>query len=287
MKLTYVFPVTNQKYDLETFFSNFSKEKIFKNHKSWELFFVVDSTNNTCKESAYKLAKTKENIKVIELDKKFNYGSGFKACVPYITGDVTLLGDLEYPNNAQVFEQMLEKQKEGANIVHVKKQQSKVKAFFAKCAAKVYNLFVRLFTGRHDAMALTSIQLLDKLVIDVLSTLPDKSNYLRNCTGLEGVNVETVYIEQDATHYKLDYFVKTNSVVFAIVMSVIAVLGILGLVLVNTIGTKNTIILNVILIFVLLVSIAAILITLNKHVLDVRNDNLKKELKIVKSVNVK
>ncbi len=286
MKLTYVFPITNQKYDLETFFKNFSQEKFFKKYKSWELFFVVDSHNETCKASVEKLAKTNKNIKVIELDKKFNYGTGFKACVPYISGDVTLLGDLEYPNNAQLFEQMIEKYEKGANIVHVKKARKGAKAFFGRLAGSTYNLFVKMFTGRKDALAVTSLQLLDRLVIDVLSTLPDKSNYLRNCVGLEGITTDVVEIDEKDPCYKVDYFVRTTSSLLALVMSIVTVFSMLLLILTNTVGTKNILALNVILIFTTLVSFVAVLITINKHILDVRNDKLRSQHNISKSVNI-
>lgn len=287
MKVSYVFPVTNQKYDLETFFKNFSKDKFFKKYKSWELFFVVDSNSAIVKESALKLAKQNENIKVVELEKKFNYGAGFKACVPYIKGDVTLLGDLEVPNLPEIFTEMMQKYKDGANIVHAKKQYTGFKAFCKKISHGFYNAFVRMFTGRHDAVALTSVQLLDSLVVDVLRTLPDKSNYLRNCVGLEGVVTDTVYVDPKTPHYKLDYMVRTTSLVMSIVMTVATVLSALALVLVNTIGNRNLLALNIILIFVLLVSVASILITVNKHLLDVRNDNLKQQNSVVKCVNVK
>lgn len=286
MKVTYVFPVTNQKYDLETFFKKFSSEKFFKKYKNWDLFFVVDANNSVCRESAFKLATKNTNIKVVELEKKFNYGAGFKACVPYINSDVTLLGDLEISNNAELFEKMMLKYKEGANIVHVKLQRSGASAFFERTRHTFYNMFVKMFTGHHDAMALTSIQLLDSLVIDVLSTLPDKSNYLRNCVGLEGIVTETIYIDAKTPHYKLDYVVKSTSMILCTIMSVITILSVLGLVLINTIGTKNLLALNIILIFVLLISIMTIMITVNKHILDVRNDNLKLKNSLIKCVNV-
>ena len=98
--------------------------------------------------------------------------------MPYISGDVALLGDTTTEKLDLIFEKMLAKQEKGANIVHVKKKHSKFKEFFKNCANAFYNFLVKLFTGKKDSGCVTSIVLLDKLVVDVLSVLPDKSNFL-------------------------------------------------------------------------------------------------------------
>ncbi len=288
MKVSYVFPVVSLNTDIKAFYTDFTKTKFFKKYKEdYELFFIVDKANEEGKKVIKSLIKTDKSIKLLELEKVFNYGTAFKFCVPYIKGDVTLLGDIAYSDNAAVFEEMMAKHKEGANIVHVKEKKYGFKAFWDKCCEKVYNMFVRLFTGKEDDRGLLSISLLDSFVIDVLSELPEKSNFLRNCRDLSGVNIDSIEIEPAGSKYKPDFYVKTFSLVASIVMAVVFILSIGAMVAINVVKPGSLIYLNIILIFIMLISLLSIFIMLNKHVLDVRNDNFHSANSIVGKTNIK
>lgn len=288
MKLTYVFPVIGLKTDIKTFFNELSKTKFFKKYEEdYELFFVADSANKDVIASAKSMIKTNKSIKLLELENVFNYGVAVRYCVPYIKGDVTLLGDVSYDDNATVFEDMMQKHKEGANIVHVKEKKYGFKAFVDKCFGAVYNMFTKLFTSKEDDRGLLSIGLLDKLVTDVLGELPEKSNFLRNCKSLEGVEVASVEIEPTPKKYKPDYFMSTPSLISSIVMFAIFVLSIGSIVVVNVVKAKELLFINLILIFVLFVSLLSIFILINKHILDIRNDNYAGKNSVVGKFNIK
>jgi hypothetical protein len=288
MKISYVFPITSLKTDVKAFFEEFSKTKFFKKYKEdYELFFVVDKENPDAIKATKALIKNNKSIKLLELENIFNYGTAFKLCVPYIKGEVVLLGDVKYPDNAKVFEDMMIKHKEGADIVHVKERKQGFGAFVDKCCDKVYNMFVKMFTGKEDHRGLLSIGLLDDLVIDVLSELPEKANFLRNCKSLEGVVIDSVEIEPAAHKYKVDYAVKTFSLVASLVMAIVFIVSIGAIVAVNLIKPDSLIFINIVLAFLMVISLFSIFIMINKHILDVRNDNTSSKNAIVGKTNIK
>ena len=288
MKISYVFPVISLTADIKGFFENFSKTKFFNKYKDdYEMFFIMDKANEQGIKIVKSMIKTNKSIKLLELEKVFNYGAAFRFCVPYIKGDVTLLGDIMYESNDVVFEEMMVKHKAGANIVHVKEKKYGFKAFVDKCFEKVYNLFVRLFTGKEDDRGLLSMGLLDSFVIDVLSELPEKSNFLKNCRDIDGVVIDSIEIEPTENKHKPDFFVKTFSLIASIVMASVFVLSIGAMIAVNAVKPNTLIALNIILIFVMLISLLSIFIMLNKHILDVRNDNYSYNNSIVGKTNIK
>ncbi len=288
MKLTYVFPVMGLKTDVKAFYKEFSKTKFFKKYEeSYELFFVADSKNKDVITAVKGMIKTNKSIKLLELEDVFNYGVAFSYCVPYIKGDVTLLGDIAYDDNATVFEEMMSKHKEGANIVHVKEKKYGFKAMIDKCFGSVYNVFTKLFTGKEDDRGLLSLGLLDKLVTDVLSELPEKSNFLRNCKSLEGIEITSIEIEPATSKYKPDYLIATPSLISSIIMLVAFILSIGAIVVVNIVKSEVILFLNIILIFVLFISLLSIFILLNKHILDIRNDNYSADNAVVGKFNIK
>ena len=288
MKISYVFPITSLKTDVKAFFEEFSKTKFFKKYKEdYELFFVVDKENPDAIKATKALIKNNKSIKLLELENIFNYGTAFKLCVPYIKGEVVLLGDVKYADNAKVFEDMMIKHKEGADVVHVREKKTGFKAFVDKCSDKVYNMFVKLFTGKEDHRGLLSIGLLDDLVIDVLSELPEKANFLRNCKSLEGVVIDSVEIEPAADKYKVDYAVKTFSLVASLVMSIVFILSVGAMVAINLIKPDSLVFVNIVLAFLMVISLFSIFIMINKHILDVRNDNTSSKNAIVGKTNIK
>ena len=105
MKVSYVFPVISLSADVKAFFEKLSQTNFFKKYqKDYELFFIVDKENEKNIKAIKNMIKTNKSIKLLELEKVFNYGTAFRFCVPYIKGDVTLLGDIRYEDNATVFE---------------------------------------------------------------------------------------------------------------------------------------------------------------------------------------
>ena len=288
MKISYVFPVIGLNTDVKTFFGEFSKTNFFKKYaEDYELFFVADRANEEVIAAVKKMIKTNKKIKLLELEKVFNYGMAFRYCVPYIKGDVTLLGDVAYSDNASVFEELMAKHAQGANVVHVKQKKYGFKAFIDKCFGAMYNFFTKLFTGKEDSRALISLGLCDKMVTDVLTELPEKSNFLRNCKNLDGVETECVEVEPDATLYKPDYMIFTPSLISTIVMFAVFVLSVGSLVAVNIVKAQSLLFINIVLIFVLFISLLSIFILLNKHVLDIRNDNYKSKNAIIGKYNIK
>ena len=124
-------------------------------------------------------------------------------------------------------------------------------------------------------------------VIDVLSELPEKSNFLRNCRSLEGVNIESIEIEPTANKHKPEFFVKTFSLIASIVMAIVFILSVGSIIVINAVKPNSLIALNIIVVFVMFVSLLSIFIMLNKHILDVRNDNYTTHNSIVGKTNIK
>ena len=278
MKVSYIFPVRNEK-PIKEFFTDFKTKSVYTKQKSKETFFVVEKSAEETIKYLNSLAIRDENIKVIITEKQVEATVALKLCMPYISGDVALLGDTTTEKLDLIFEKMLAKQEKGANIVQVKKKHSKFREFFKNCANAVYNFLVKLFTGKKDSGCVTSIVLLDKLVVDVLSVLPDKSNFLRISNNLEGINIKTVYIDNKMTVEKENLKKTTGALITTYVIAGIIGACLLSILFVNTFAKTNLLGFNLIMCGIIFIFLMSIIMSISKHILDVRTANYNKDIK--------
>lgn len=279
MKISYIFPVNEKEKPIKEFFSEFKKKSVYVSNKEKETFFVVSKKNEEDVKYLNSLAIRDENIKIILTDKTVDSSVALKLCLPYIKGDITLLGDTRTEKLDLIFEKMLKRSEKGANIVQVKKKAGKVKEFFKKGAQTVYNFLVKLFTGKKDSCCITSIVLLDKLVLDVLSVLEDKANFLRVCKELEGINIKTIYIDEKMATEKKDLKTITGALIATYIISGVVGALLLSILFVNIFAKINLLGFNLIICGIILVCLMCFAMSFCKHILNMRtaiyNDNTK------------
>ena len=194
-----------------------------------------------------------------------------------------MLGDCKIEKIDVVFNKCLEKQKQGANIVHVVKRFYKFKGFITNVLYGVYNFFVKIFTNKKDRLNLVSLGLIDKDVLDLLKELPRKRCFLKNTKNLFGFETRSIYIEGNTKTYRPNYKEKTTSIKITYTASIIFCLSLVLMVVLNCLLKIPTII-NVLLSFVILAGIILMAIFLPKHFFDVRNfpsKNVEYKIKII------
>jgi len=273
MKLSYIFPITKN-INLEQFLTDFKNSGFFKANKDYEFIFTLkkDDDNITYLKT---LINAENNVKAIVLDKEFTCGTGFRESLEYISGDAALLGDVNIDNNAQIFEQMLTEYNSGAGLVQVKKDSGPFADFFKRAGKACYNFFVKAYAGNTDYMGVPSLLLANRTVLEIFKALPEKANFLKNASYLEGIEIRTVFINQKTPVYKNNYKIKSGSLMIGLVSALVFVLALVALIVVNCFASGiNYAVFNIVMAFVLLLSVVFVFIGLTKHILDVRMDRL-------------
>lgn len=188
MKITFLFNILEEN-DLKTFFENFFKSKIYTSNECE--VFVYAKNNIEKKEYLLDLEKNK---KIVTNFEGLTLNASFVDVLKKMTGEVLLLGDNKIKNIDRVFEKEIEKYKEGADVIFVKKKESKIKGFFTKIFHFFYNLFCKIFVEKKDALNITTLGLYGKNVLDVLKSLEEQSLKTKNFDEFLGYNTQEIYI---------------------------------------------------------------------------------------------
>lgn len=270
MNIDCFFPVY-KKDDIKKYLTNFKASQFFKNNSNINLIFVCETSDeNNLKILKQEIKANKKSV-LLTLNKTFTYNDAFKYAIDYFNADVVMLGDTSVGKIDLVFEKCLDKYKKNASVVHIVKKQTKFKKFFQTIIHSIYNFFIKVFTDKTDRLNVISLGLIDKNVLDVLKTLPNKCCFLKNTKNLLGFETRTIYIPPKTETYKLNFKIKTSSLVTAIVSGVLNIAFIIMLIMLNCFVPNGRAIYNIIVALFIIFSLSIFTTTLPKHFFDIRN----------------
>ncbi len=276
MKITCLFPIFKND-NVQDFFIKFTKSKFFKSHKDISILVYVQDSNSKAVEFFYEFSKDKPYLNILLTNKNFTYNDAFYNSLKVLDCDILLLGDTKIQNVDLVFTKCLEKQKQGANIVHVQRKQNKFKTFFTRMFRGLYNFFVKLYTSNIDKCNITSLGLIDKDILDILKTLPNKCCFLKNTPVFKGFTTKTIFIDDNVKTYKNNYAYFSSALKIVTLFSSIFFVTLTTLILGNVFLSGDKSVFNIITILTLVISLIIIVFMLPKHFFDIRNSSILQE----------
>ena len=121
--------------------------------------------------------------------------------------------DVDLQDPVEAIPMMIEKWKEGYDIVHGKRQKRKGETFFKKFTSKLYLKFIRSISGLDIPQNVGEFKLLDRKVVEVIKSMPEQDRYLRGIAswvGFKQTEVEFVRNERVAgeTKYSVKKLIK-------------------------------------------------------------------------------
>lgn len=270
MKITVIFPIQKNNIKIEDCLAKL--QPFLKKHSETDTIFVVNENYDI---SATKKIKTAKTLVI----KKVTVNDAVEVALPYIKGEVLLIADTKI-DCCQIFEKMLEKHKQGYDIINSRRNTNGFCEFFNKFGRFVSNIFFKMYVDKQDFFANPTVQLLGKNVVDIMKEIPYRSGLLRNCNRLAGMKYSAIRIDEKTDRNK--YNIKTPS--FICFLVALGVLGatILSIILCNTLMAPN-ITANIILGFVGVICLVMIALSITRHMLNVRM--MTSDQKVLKKIN--
>jgi len=128
-------------------------------------------------------------------------------------GDAIVVIDADLQDPPEVILKMIEKWREGYEVVYGKRVKREGESFFKKFTASMYYKVLKSMTNIDIPIDVGDFRLIDKKVCDALSSLPEKNRYVRGLVswvGFKQTYVEFVRQKRFAgeTKYPLSKMVK-------------------------------------------------------------------------------
>jgi glycosyltransferase, family 2 len=181
--------------------------------EEFEMIFVNDGSRDATKEILKELAAKDSRVKVCSFSRNFGQQAALLCGFAEAKGDAVIAMDADLQDPPEVALQMIEKWKEGYDVVHGKRRKRKGETVFKKATAAFFYRFMRKITSLDMPADVGDFKLYDRKVVDAVLSLGEHDRLLRaqvTWVGFTQTIVEFDRPERVAgeTHYTLKKMVK-------------------------------------------------------------------------------
>jgi dolichol-phosphate mannosyltransferase len=189
------------------------KKVMDQSGESYELLFINDGSRDRSAEIIAGLAESDETVRLVDFSRNFGHQIAVTAGMDYAQGQAVVIIDADLQDPPEVIPRMLEKWREGYDVVYGKRIRRQGETAFKKVTAYLYYRFLNLLTNGNIPKDTGDFRLIDRKVCDAMKQLPEKNRFLRgmiNWVGFRQAAVEYVRDERWAgeTKYPLKKMLK-------------------------------------------------------------------------------
>lgn len=197
--LSIVVPVMNEEKNISVMVDRLS-ESLYKENILYEVIFVDDGSKDKSVISIKESSAKYPNVKGVSFSRNFGKEAAIMAGLKVATGDccVVMDGDLQHPITTVV--EMYRLWQDGFEIIEGIKNDRGKENFLHKIFAGLFYGLISKYI-EIDMKSSSDFKLLDRKVVDVLLSLPEKNRFFRALTYWVGYRSTNVYYQVEPRLY--------------------------------------------------------------------------------------
>ncbi len=196
MKYSIIIPVYNEELVVRETYSRL-KAVMDKADGSYELLFVNDGSQDKTIDILKELAVQDRHVKYLDFSRNFGHQIAITAGMDHATGSAIVVIDADLQDPPELILDMIEKWKEGYEIVYAKRTKRKGETFFKKQTAKIFYRLLRASTDIEIPLDTGDFRLLDRKVCDQLKGMKEQSRFVRGLVSWVGFKQTAIEYERD------------------------------------------------------------------------------------------
>ena len=198
MKISLIIPCFNEQETVEKFYNAAKPVLRSLTDMEHEMIFVDDGSRDKTGEILLKLAKEDKTVKVVRFSRNFGQQAamicGFEKC----GGDCAVELDCDLQDPVEMIPVMVEKWKQGYEVVHGRRVKRKGETPFKKISAYLFYKKLNKITSFQIPRNTGVFKLIDRKIIDIIVSLPEKNKYLPGLESWVGFKQTFVEYEREA-----------------------------------------------------------------------------------------
>ena len=202
--LSVIVPCFNEEENITPFLETILP--ILKKYQ-YEIIFIDDGSKDKTATLIKKNTANNKNVKLISFVRNFGHQMALTAGYEIARGDCVLTIDADLPDPPELIGEMINRWQEGFKIIYAKRA-GRDESWFKKTTA---DLFYRLINALSDTPIPPEVgdyRLLDRIVVDLLNQLPEKSRFLRGLVAWGGYKaIYITFTRKKRAHGKTHYTV--------------------------------------------------------------------------------
>lgn len=175
----------------------------------YEIIFVNDCSKDNTLEVIKQLSKKDSHVKYISFSRNFGHQIAVSAGLDMCKGKAVVIIDGDLQDPPELILEMYKKYQEGYKVVYAKRKSREGETWFKKITAKLFYRFLAAMTSIEIPVDVGDFRLIDKVIVNHLRNMPEKSKYIRGQISWIGYKQTFVEYHRDARLYgKTNYPLK-------------------------------------------------------------------------------
>jgi glycosyltransferase involved in cell wall biosynthesis len=195
VELSIIVPTYNEKENVEEFIRRIIPI-LSANTSSYEIIFAIDPSTDGTEKIIASLAQQNPNVKGLVFSRRFGQPTATLAGLEHCKGNSAIVMDVDLQDPPELIPEMLEKWREGFEVVCAKRRhrdgETLVKLVVSKVGYAVINRFGEVKIPRDTG----DFRLIDRKVIDQLKRFPEAHGFLRGLVALVGYKQTEVLFDR-------------------------------------------------------------------------------------------
>lgn len=207
VKYSFVIPAYNEETNIPVLYERICELEQL-NKENVEFIFINDGSKDNTLEVLEELSENDKRVKYINLTRNFGQQAALTAGYENASGDVIISLDCDLQDPPEIILEMIEKWKDGYDIVYARRKTRKDR-FFKKYTAIFYYKLLSKFSDVKIPRNVGDFRLINRRVLNALNRMPEKSKYIRGMVAWVGFKHTFVDFDRpERIHGETNYTLK-------------------------------------------------------------------------------
>jgi dolichol-phosphate mannosyltransferase len=173
----------------------------------YEIIFVNDGSTDKTSSLLEEFASKNKHIKVISFIRNFGHQMALMAGYDHAKGDAVITIDADLQDKPELIPELIDKWEQGYKVVYAKREE-RDDSYFKKQTASLFYQIINFLSDTPIPKDVGDYRLMDKQVVQFLTHLSERKDFLRGIVAWGGFKSTDVYFKRDkrttgTTHYPL------------------------------------------------------------------------------------
>lgn len=173
------------------------KKVMLDNDINYEFVFVNDGSQDHTMDILREIASKDHRTKVINFARNFGHQNAVTAGVDHANGDAIVIIDADLQDPPELIPDLIEKWKEGYEVVYAKRKARKGETFFKLLTAKYFYRFLNYMSDIEIPKDTGDFRLIDRQVAQVFKRMTERNRFIRGMISWIGFRQTYVEYERD------------------------------------------------------------------------------------------
>lgn len=181
--------------------------------ETWEVIMVDDGSADRTRELLSEIAERDPRYRLVGFSRNFGHQIAITAGIDYARGDAAVVMDSDLQDPPEVVAQMLQKHREGYDVVYAMRTRRVDETLFKRATAALFYRLLKVMVGVDIPVDTGDFRLMSRRVILTMRSLRETSRFVRGMVAWVGFRQAAVMYERPGrfageTHYPLKKMLK-------------------------------------------------------------------------------